>query len=304
MYKSERLQSSVNELLESYEQHPQIQYINSAKLPTKQEIIHLTEDILTLIFPGLIRQESLDSLGFPYRIGQKMSSLFIQLQDYIQKILCWKLAQAGKDCQTTPYFQDNIEQIAFEFLENLPHLRKTLAIDIQAFYEGDPAANSHREVVLAYPGLQALSVHRIAHFFYQKKVPLLPRIMSEYIHSRTGIDIHPGAEIGLGNMIDHGTGVVIGETAVLGNYVRIYQGVTLGALSPEKDSKLEKKKKRHPTIGNHVVLYAGATILGGDTFIGDHSVIGGNVWLTHSVPANSTVYQKNQSASTQIEENS
>jgi serine O-acetyltransferase len=169
-----------------------------------------------------------------------------------------------------------------------------LQSDITAAYEGDPAARSTMEVVMSYPGVYAIIVHRIAHLLYEKGVPLIPRVMSEHAHSTTGIDIHPGAQIGPGFFIDHGTGVVIGETCVIGSNVKLYQGVTLGALSFEKDEhgRLVKGIKRHPNVGNNVVIYAGATILGGETTIGDHAVIGGNVWLTHSVPPHARVYNR------------
>jgi len=169
----------------------------------------------------------------------------------------------------------------------LPEIRTRLHLDVQAALEGDPAASSEAEVIVAYPGMAAITVHRLVHFLYQRAVPLLPRIMSEYVHHQTGIDIHPGATIGDYFFIDHGTGVVIGETTIIGDRVKIYQGVTLGALSVKKSLA---RKKRHPTIEDNVTIYAGATILGGDTVIGHESVIGGNVWLIQSVPPFSRVY--------------
>jgi serine O-acetyltransferase len=181
------------------------------------------------------------------------------------------------------------------FVSRLPEVRRLIDTDVQAAYEGDPAATSRMEVVMAYPGLYAVTVHRLAHELYKLKVPVIPRVMSELAHSRTGIDIHPGAVIGERFFIDHGTGVVIGETTVIGNNVKIYQGVTLGALSFPKDEKtgmLRKGHKRHPNVEDNVVIYAGATILGGDTVIGHDSEIGGNVWLMESIPPNSRVYNK------------
>ena len=183
---------------------------------------------------------------------------------------------------------------AAALFNGLPEIRRMLSMDIQAAYEGDPAARSRLEVVMSYPGLTAIAVHRIAHALYAFGVPLIPRVMSEWAHSRTGIDIHPGATIGEGFFIDHGTGVVIGETCVIGRNVKIYQGVTLGALSFQKedDGTLVKGVKRHPNVEDNVVIYAGATILGGGTVIGRDSVIGGNVWLIHSVPPCTTVYNQ------------
>ena len=177
------------------------------------------------------------------------------------------------------------EDVADALFAKLPAIRETLETDIQAGYEGDPAATCPEEVMLAYPAFEAISIFRIAHELYLLKVPMLPRMMTEYAHSLTGIDIHPGATIGPYFFIDHGTGVVIGETTVIGEHVKLYQGVTLGAKSfaVKADGTLVKGNKRHPNIGSNVVIYAGATILGGDTYIGDNCVIGGNVWLTHSV---------------------
>ncbi|MDD6408435.1 MAG: serine acetyltransferase [Oscillibacter sp.] len=177
------------------------------------------------------------------------------------------------------------EDVADALFAKLPAIRETLETDIQAGYEGDPAATCPEEVMLAYPAFEAISIFRIAHELYLLKVPMLPRMMTEYAHSLTGIDIHPGATIGPYFFIDHGTGVVIGETTVIGEHVKLYQGVTLGAKSfaVQADGTLVKGNKRHPNIGSNVVIYAGATILGGDTYIGDNCVIGGNVWLTHSV---------------------
>ncbi len=179
-----------------------------------------------------------------------------------------------------------------EIIGQLPKIKKTLIKDALAIYNSDPAAASLSEVIICYPGLFADMIYRIAHLLYLYDVPYLPRVLSEYAHERTGIDIHPGAKIGESFCIDHGTGVVIGETAELGEGVKIYQGVTIGAksISPDPSGNLRRGNKRHPTIGNGCVIYAGATILGGDTIIGDHCVIGGNVWLTHSIPQNTTVY--------------
>jgi serine O-acetyltransferase len=187
------------------------------------------------------------------------------------------------------------EEIVNAFLARLPEVRRMLETDAQAAYEGDPAATSRMEVVMAYPGMYAVTVHRLAHELYRLKVPVIPRIMSELAHSKTGIDIHPGATIGERFFIDHGTGVVIGETTVIGRNVKLYQGVTLGALSFPKDENtgmLMKGHKRHPNVEDNVVIYAGATILGGDTVIGHDSEIGGNVWLMESIPPHSRVYNK------------
>ena len=186
------------------------------------------------------------------------------------------------------------KEIVDEFVAALPEVRRLVETDVQAAYDGDPAATSRMEVVMAYPGLYAVTIHRLAHVLYKLQVPIIPRVMSELAHSKTGIDIHPGATIGERFFIDHGTGVVIGETTVIGRNVRLYQGVTLGGLSFDKDSTgaLVKGLKRHPNIEDNVVIYANATILGGDTTIGHDSEIGGNVWIKESVPPNSRVYNK------------
>ncbi|MDO5037676.1 MAG: serine O-acetyltransferase EpsC [Tissierellia bacterium] len=187
--------------------------------------------------------------------------------------------------------EEDIEKISQALLEALPEIKRQLDTDIDAAFAGDPAAQSREEIILAYPSFEAVSIYRPAHALYKLHVPILPRMMTEYAHRTTGIDIHPGATIGDHFFIDHGTGVVIGETATLGHHVKIYQGVTIGAKSFQEaeDGSLVKGMKRHPDIGNHVVIYAGTTILGGETQIGDHCVIGGNVWLTHSIKAGETV---------------
>ena len=221
-------------------------------------------------------------------VGQQTVSIFYRLKEAIELVLCWKASQEGEHCEELPEFEGQVEAIAFEFLEYIPELRDILSEDVDAILQGDPASVSKREIVLAYPGLQAVSVYRIAHFLHERGVPLIPRIMTEYIHSRTGIDIHPGVSIGKGLMIDHGTGIVIGETAIIKDHVRLYQGVTLGALSPQH-SLANPDLKRHPTIEDKVIVYSGATILG-DTVIGERSIVGGNVWLTHSIPPNSRIF--------------
>ena len=183
------------------------------------------------------------------------------------------------------------EQTVLSLIEEIPELRRKIILDTQAALDGDPAAKSFEEIILSYPGLEAIMVYRIANFLHKNGVPLIPRIMSEYIHGKTGIDIHPGATIGESFFIDHGTGIVIGESCVIGKNVKLYQGVTLGAISVKKSLS---NKKRHPTIEDNVTIYAGATILGGDTVIGEGSIVGGNVWLTESVPAYSTTIAKQE----------
>jgi len=293
-----RLQNTINALLNSYRKHPEIEHISNIDLPAKENLIALLEDIQVLLFPGLIRQESFDYLNLPHLIGQQTVSIYYRLKEAIEQVLCWKATEEGKNCDEQPEFGKQVESIAFEFLEYLPQLREILSEDIDAILRGDPASVSKREIVLAYPGLQAVSVFRIANFLHKRNVPLLPRIMTEYIHSKTGIDIHPGVSMGKGFMIDHGTGIVIGETTIIKDHVRIYQGVTLGALSPQS-SMANPNLKRHPTIENNVIVYSGATILG-DVLIGKDSIIGGNVWITNDIPPESRVFLKNITSGQEI----
>jgi serine O-acetyltransferase len=216
----------------------------------------------------------------------------VKLRDQVQRAFAYQCE--FEKCRNCGDCRKKATQAVIALLDQLPAIRSVLQEDILAAYEGDPAARSTMEIVMSYPGLYAITVQRIAHALYQEQVPLIPRVMGEYAHARTGIDIHPGAQIGPGFFIDHGTGVVIGETCVIGRRVKLYQGVTLGALSFAKDAKgqLIKGIKRHPNVEDNVVIYAGATILGGETTIGHDSTIGANVWLIHSVPPNSKVYNQ------------
>ena len=293
-----RLKNTINALLTSYRKHPEIEHISDIALPAKEYITALIEDIQVLLFPGLIRQDSFDYLNLPHLIGQQTVSIYYRLKNAIEQVLCWKATEEGKNCDEQQEFGKQVESIAFELLEYLPKLRDILSEDVDAILSGDPASVSKREIVLAYPGLQAVSVYRIANFLHKRKVPLLPRIMTEYMHSKTGIDIHPGVSIGKGFMIDHGTGIVIGETAIIKDQVRLYQGVTLGALSPQS-SLSNPNIKRHPTIERNVIVYSGATILG-DVVIGEDSIIGGNVWITNDIPPHSRVFLKNITSGQEI----
>ena len=265
----------------SYEGGFGVNYTRRDNLPRRSEVISMTEHLLELLFPGFdqrfrghVDTEELVELCFDELSGQ------------ICRIMHRNTGSDECGCEGTP----RCEEAAFALLDRIPEIRRMLEEDVKAAYAGDPAAKSGDEVILSYPGLKAIAVQRLAHVLYVREIPLLPRMMTEYAHSVTGIDIHPGACIGKGFFIDHGTGVVIGETAVLGENVRIYQGVTLGAVSFPKDAcgALIKGQKRHPTIGNNVIIYSGASVLGNIT-IGDNSVIGGNVWLTESLPENTKI---------------
>jgi serine O-acetyltransferase len=221
-----------------------------------------------------------------------VAKVYEELRPQIHRELIHGCQKDGSPCGNC---EKAAEQLVFEFLEYVPELREALNLDVKAAFKNDPAAVDFDEIIFSYPGLEAVAIHRVAHFFYKYGLRLLPRIMSEWAHSRTGVDIHPGATIGKSFFIDHGTGVVIGETTIIGDNVTLYQGVTLGALNfpRDKQGKIIRNARRHPVIGDSVVIYAGATILGGETHIGENSVIGGNVWLTTSVPANTRVLLDN-----------
>jgi serine O-acetyltransferase len=258
-----------------------------------QQAIHkVLNDLVSVLFPGCHGHEPVQELYLVPYLKEQLTAAAGELRSQVQRALKYqctveKCTDCG-DCDARA-----VESVR-HLVRSLPEVQRLLQTDIVAAFEGDPAARSTMEVVMSYPGVYAVIVHRIAHLLYQSGVPMIPRVMTEYAHSVTGIDIHPGAQIGPGFFIDHGTGVVIGETCVIGTNVKLYQGVTLGALSFEKDAAghLVKGIKRHPNVDDHVVIYAGATILGGKTTIGAHSVIGGNVWLTHSVPPHSKVYNQ------------
>ena len=242
----------------------------------REQIVLLIRQLRSALYPDVYGDYGPDGGPRPARPADCLRRAHISLR----QILCRVLSDAAR-----------AEDIAQALIRELPAIKEVLETDVQAAYQGDPAAQSYQEVMLAYPAFEAISIFRIAHCLYRLQVPVVPRMMTEYAHQTTGIDVHPGADIGKYFFIDHGTGVVIGETTTIGHHVKLYQGVTLGAKSFEvgEDGVLVKGVKRHPDLGNHVVVYAGATILGGDTRIGDDCVIGGNVWLTHSVPAGQLV---------------
>ncbi len=252
---------------------------------TRANVIDALIRLRTLLLPGLYEYGVSKDQSMP---DQKIHQTAVILCNLIHEVL----VHVGKPTKKTADLIQTAETCTIKILEQLPEIGRTLETDIQAAYEGDPAATSYEEVILSYPSLEAISIFRVAHLFYQLHIPIIPRIMTEYAHKNTGIDIHPGASIGSHFFIDHGTGVVIGETCTLGSRVKLYQGVTLGAKSfpLDKDGNPIKGVKRHPDIEDNVVIYAGATILGGNTRIGHDSVIGGNVWLMESVPPYSTVF--------------
>jgi serine O-acetyltransferase len=262
------------------------------RLADQAAVRRVLDDLIFVLFPGCHRKSAAPEETDAH-LYDTLASVARTLKDQVQAALQYQCAfDACRECGDCA--RAAVAAVT-HLIDTLPVLQEDfLQHDITAAYEGDPAAQSTMEVVMSYPGVYAVIVHRIAHVLYQRKIPLIPRIMSEHAHAVTGIDIHPGARIGPGFFIDHGTGVVIGETCTIGSQVKLYQGVTLGALSFEKDADGNPVKgiKRHPDVGDHVVIYAGATILGGNTVIGSHSEIGGNVWLTHSIPAGSKVYNQ------------
>jgi len=286
-----RLAHIMERITASYDQAiPKIHHLDRMPLPSREDAKAILEALEEIIFPGYYTASGVTHQRIIYRVQERVGWLFEHLSDQITKSLHHMNALDGELCFSS---DATAEECAYRFLESIPRIRHLLAKDIRAAYDGDPAARCIDEIILSYPAVYAIMAHRVAHELYQLSAPLLPRMITEIAHSKTGIDIHPGANIGESFFIDHGTGVVIGETTVIGNNVKLYQGVTLGALSFPKDEKgrLIRGEKRHPTIENAVVIYAGATILGGETVIGEGSIIGGNVWLTESVPANSRVVQ-------------
>lgn len=290
----EQLNSLTDKIVDSYKDIGNINHLGHCPLPSSQVIVEIIEDLKEILYPGYRRRQNLHMGNVTYFVGDLIDGLHDKLTQQFARALRYEYDVIhGADCDRRHLmdFEARGQQAAIEFLESLPAMRSLLSTDVKAAFEGDPAASGLDEIIFCYPGLEAVTVHRIAHQLYQQKMPLIPRIISEWSHNQTGIDIHPGASIGPSFFIDHGTGVVIGETCNIGTGVKIYQGVTLGALSFPKDSEgnLVRGTKRHPTIEDGVVIYANATILGGDTVIGANSVIGASVWMTKSVPDNTIV---------------
>lgn len=277
------IDESVDEILMSYEKYGGINLSEAVNFPNRENVISVLDDLHKLIFPGFTSTDQIDEKTLRFVTGERVNRVITMLSREIKKALMYVV-------QTPSVEQSHCfslaEQTARALVEEIPEIRRKIGLDVQAAYDGDPAAKSTKEVIVSYPGLEAIVVYRIANFLVKAGVPVIPRIMSEYAHGKTGIDINPGAEIGESFFIDHGTGVVIGETCVIGNNVKIYQGVTLGALSVSKGLM---NKKRHPTIEDNVTIYSNATILGGQTVIGKGCTIGGNTWVTKSVPPGTTL---------------
>jgi serine O-acetyltransferase len=281
------------ELLDSYLSDERARRISQRYLPSREAIVEILNAVLDLMYPGYFGRQDLNADNLRAHIDQMLASLVPKLEHEMEQCLCY-----GRERETEPpQFGEcapRAHELAEIFLQRLPEIRGMLIRDVAAAFDGDPAALNLDEIILAYPGVLAVSVYRIAHALYDLGVPMMARIMTEWAHSKTGCDIHPGARIGAAFFIDHATGVVIGETTHIGDGVKIYQGVTLGALSLPRDADghIIRGKKRHPTVESGSTLYANATVLGGQTVVGADSVIGGSVFLTHSVPPRSRVSLK------------
>ncbi len=275
-----RIDEVVNMILSDYEDDRTVNHIDICNQPDKKAIVDVVEKLLKILYPGYYS----DKIYRIYTLKNNMSATIEDVIFHLNKQISIVLKYQGKD-------DSDSEKMTLDFMSCIPRIRKTLETDVEAGFEGDPAAAGMDEIILSYPGLYAISIYRMAHELFLLGVPMIPRIMTEYAHGKTGIDIHPGATIGDYFFIDHGTGIVIGETTVIGDHVKIYQGVTLGGLSTRGGQSL-KGKKRHPTIGNNVTIYSNASILGGETIIGDNVVVGGNAFIVNSVEEGSRVSAK------------
>ena len=282
------IEAIVNSIISDYDGNKNIDETDFFDKPAKSEVIELVNNLFRIIYPGYFKDKS-------HKIYNPKSSFTVTAEDafYHLNKQIYRALDYRKD---TPLSDEARSEESYKatktFFEKIPMIREYLETDLIAAYDGDPAAECYEEIILAYPGLMAITVYRMAHELYLLKIPVLPRLMTEYAHSETGIDIHPGATIGKFFCIDHGTGIVIGETSIIGNSVKVYQGVTIGALSTRGGQKLSGKK-RHPTIGDGVTIYSGASILGGDTVIGENTIIGGNTFITRSIAPNTRVSIKN-----------
>jgi serine O-acetyltransferase len=288
----DRLAQSVDRLVDSIRGEPRLRHVGGIPLPHRHEVVEALERVIWLVYPGFVGPRDLDEARLRPHVDAVVRDLAARLASQVCAALRYSShGERNDDAVFDQRCRERAAGIVHDFLAQLPALRSALSLDVQAAVDGDPAAHHADEIIFCYPGLRALSIHRIAHMLHRIGVPMVPRIMAEHAHSVTGIDIHPAATIGRSFFIDHGTGVVIGATAVIGDHCRLYQGVTLGAKSFPKDreGRYRREVKRHPTLEDHVVVYAGSTILGGDTVIGAGSVINGGVFLTQSVPPGTVV---------------
>jgi serine O-acetyltransferase len=283
----EKIENLVCQLTRTYRDDTGINFIDASNLPVRDKIVHILDLLNEVLFPGYTGKRTITKSNLNFIVGDILWQICAELSEQIERAFqyqCRIKKCDGCDCRTMA------ENVTRHLLTQLPKIRALLKGDVAAAFDGDPAAKSYEEIVISYPCITAIATYRLAHELYLKQVPLIPRIMTEWAHAKTGIDIHPGATIGRNFFIDHGTGVVIGETSIIGDNVKIYQGTTLGALSFAKDERgrIIKGGKRHPTIENNVTIYAEATILG-DVVIGKGAIVGGNVWIKESVPPGVTV---------------
>jgi serine O-acetyltransferase len=278
------LEAAIDVVASSYDGPEEINNLESAALPNERQVVEAFNHLKPVIYMGFYSPRALNRESLRHRLGERLYAAYDILVEQIARAVSYEDGKKGT--HSAPGFS---EEVVLRLFNKIPDLRRELNGDVLAAYRGDPAAASVEEIVFSYPSIEAITAHRIAKVLYDEGVPMIPRIISERAHAETGIDIHPGARIGTHFFLDHGTGVVIGETSVIGNHVKIYQGVTLGALSATR-AEIQRGKKRHPTIEDHVTIYAHATILGGETVIGAGSVIGGNVWLVRSVPPGSKIF--------------
>ena len=289
---TDQLSAITQRIVETYEECGAIHHLGHSPLPSYREVVDILADLREILYPGYGRRQNLHLGNVAYHVGDLIDGLNNRLTQQIARAFRYDCHSQNSE----PDVAAKAQSIVIRFLETLPELRHALAEDVEAAFDGDPAAKSPDEIVFCYPGVAAVTVYRMAHELHRLEVPLIPRMMTEYAHGKTGIDIHPGATIGRRFFIDHGTGVVIGETTRIGEGVKLYQGVTLGALSFPRDVKtgqIVRDAQRHPTIGDGVIIYANATILGGETAIGHHSVIGSSAWITRSIAPYTTVTIEN-----------
>ncbi len=288
-----RIDDIVNLILDDYEGERTINKIDIYNQPDKEAIANVINKLMKILYPGYYSDKVYKIYSLKNNMSATIEDVIFHLNKQIAIVL--KYCEVYTDMSEAE-LDDMAKELSMKFMEKIPEIRAVLETDVEAAYEGDPAASSKDEIILSYPGLYAISIYRIAHELHKLRIPMIPRIMTEHAHSITGIDIHPGATIGKYFFIDHGTGIVIGETTIIGEHVKIYQGVTLGGISTRGGQQL-KGKKRHPTIGNNVTIYSGASILGGDTVIGDGVVVGGNTFITKSIDEGKTVTAKAQELS-------
>lgn len=286
-----KLTDLVGRIVESYQSDDRTHRIDRRFLPSRTRLIQLIEKLLELVYPGYFGRQSLTSHNVGYHVGELIPQIADILHEQLHLALRYQAELQGGASPDDALLDEKAGELSVRFIERIPAIREVLAGDVQAAYDGDPAAINVDEVILAYPGVLAVTVHRLAHELFKMDVPLIPRIMSEWAHLQTGVDIHPGATIGRSFFIDHATGVVIGETTHIGDNVKLYQGVTLGALSFPKDERgrLLRGYQRHPTVLDGVTIYANAIVLGGETTIGRNAVVGGSAFLTSSIPEDCTV---------------